>query len=125
MRLQDLLGSKTILQLLFLRYLIHLSAIVKNFLGENVCVDEMLVPFRGWCMFEVYMPKKPVKYGLKVQTSNGAKTGYFYNAYQYCGKGTDSSGLSNEVKKFTIPSQTVRSLVSPIITTNRKMTVDN
>lgn len=34
--------------------------------GENVTIDEMLVPFRGRCSFKMYMPKKPSKYGIKI-----------------------------------------------------------
>lgn len=53
---------------------------------EYVCVDEMLVPFRGRCRFKMYMPKKPAKYGLKVMILADAKTYYFYNGYIYTGK---------------------------------------
>ena len=34
--------------------------------GEEVCVDEQLVVFRGRCPFKVYIPSKPGKYGIKV-----------------------------------------------------------
>ncbi|CAF1224457.1 unnamed protein product [Adineta steineri] len=33
--------------------------------GDNVTVDEQLVPFRGRCSFVQYMPGKPSKYGIK------------------------------------------------------------
>lgn len=41
-----------------------------------VTVDEMLVPFRGRCLFKVYMPKNPKKYGIKVMCLADAKTSY-------------------------------------------------
>lgn len=34
--------------------------------GENITVDEQLVPFRGRCPFQQYMPSKPDKYGMKI-----------------------------------------------------------
>lgn len=34
--------------------------------GEDVCVDEQLVGFRGRCSFRQYMPPKPTRYGLKM-----------------------------------------------------------
>lgn len=34
--------------------------------GENITVDEQLVPFRGRCPFKQYMPAKSVKYGMKI-----------------------------------------------------------
>lgn len=35
--------------------------------GTFLCVDGMLVPFRGRYAFRKFMPKKPAKYGLNVQ----------------------------------------------------------
>ncbi|KAK3701972.1 hypothetical protein RRG08_017862 [Elysia crispata] len=34
--------------------------------GENITVDEQLVPFRGRCSFIQYIPSKPDKYGIKI-----------------------------------------------------------
>ena len=59
----------------------------KNYsLGANVTVDEMLVGFRGRCKHKMYMPKKPNKYGLKMQCVTDARTNYIYNTYLYTGK---------------------------------------
>ncbi|XP_035220849.1 piggyBac transposable element-derived protein 4-like [Stegodyphus dumicola] len=79
-------------------------------LGTCVCIDEMLVGFRGKCRFKMYMPQKPVKYGLKVMCLTDARNNYAYNAYLYCGK--DSDGISveervgknsaNQVKLFCV-----------------------
>ena len=94
-------------------------------LGTNVTIDEMLVPFRGRCSFIVYMPKKPAKYGLKVLCMTDARTHYLYNAYIYCGKGSDGFTLANEEKKLKIPSQSVVRLVKPVETSHRNVTADN
>lgn len=67
--------------------------------GENTTIDEMLIGFRGRCRFKMYMPQKPVKYGLKVMLLTDARSGFAYNGYIYTGKGSDSMGLNNEEKK--------------------------
>ncbi|XP_050310762.1 piggyBac transposable element-derived protein 4-like [Anthonomus grandis grandis] len=51
--------------------------------GDNVTLDEMLVPFRGRCGFRMYIPSKPAKYGLKVQILADSKTHYMLNAEIY------------------------------------------
>ena len=94
-------------------------------LGPTVTVDEMLVPFRGRCSFVMYMPKKPAKYGLKVMCMSDARTHYLYNAYIYCGRGSDSFTLANDDKKLKIPTQAVVRLVKPIQHTRRNVTADN
>lgn len=42
--------------------------------GAYMCIDEMLVPFRGRCKFVIYMPQKPAKYGLKIMILCDART---------------------------------------------------
>ena len=68
-------------------------------LGSSVCVDEMLVAFRERCKFKVYMPKKPVKYGIKIMCLADARNSYLYNAYIYSGRGSDGISLPEEEKK--------------------------
>ncbi|GBP44057.1 PiggyBac transposable element-derived protein 4 [Eumeta japonica] len=60
--------------------------------GPYLCVDEMLLPFRGRCKF-IYMPQKPAKYGIKILLLVDACTYYIYNAYIYHGKNSDGIGL--------------------------------
>lgn len=48
--------------------------------AEFVCVDEMLIRFRGRCFFRVYMKSKPGSgYGLKVWALVDVDTGYVCN----------------------------------------------
>lgn len=54
--------------------------------SEYLTVDEMLCPFRGRCLFRVYMKSKPARYGIKVMCLCDAKTHYLYNAFIYTGK---------------------------------------
>lgn len=93
--------------------------------GENVCVDEMLVAFRGRCKFKMYMPNKPNKYGLKIMCLTDARNNYLLNAYIYSGKGSDGTTLSDSEKKLAVPSQAVIRLVKPIEGSNRNVTGDN
>lgn len=71
------------------------------------------------------MPSKPAKYGLKLQCLTDARTRYVYNTYLYCGKGSDSMGLSQEEKKYGITTQAVIRLCKPLYGTNRNITTDN
>ncbi|XP_051170913.1 piggyBac transposable element-derived protein 4-like [Leptopilina boulardi] len=68
--------------------------------GAYACIDEMLLAFRGRCPFKIYMPNKPAKYGVKIMCLTDARNSYLYNAYIYCGKNSDSQGLTPEEKKF-------------------------
>lgn len=94
-------------------------------LGANATVDEMLVGFRGRCKFKMYLPSKPVKYGLKIQCLVDARTHFICNTYIYCGKGSDSLGLTDEEKRFAIPTQAVLRLSKPLFGSNRNITGDN
>lgn len=94
-------------------------------LGTHVCIDEMLIAFRGRCKFRIYMPNKPNKYGLKVLLLVDADTFYVYNAYVYHGKGSDGEGLNDVEKRLGIPSQSVIRLCEGIEGSNRNITADN
>lgn len=93
--------------------------------GPNICIDEMLIPFRGRCKFIIYMPKKPAKYGIKVVVLCDAETYYTYNAYVYCGKDSDGEGLPIAEKQLGVPTQSVLRLSNPIVNSNRNITADN
>ena len=55
--------------------------------GPYVTIDESLLAFRGRCLFKVYMPYKPGKYGIKVWYMVDASNAYLLNAQIYKGKG--------------------------------------
>lgn len=94
--------------------------------GVYLCVDEMLVSFRGRSSFRMYMPQKPAKYGLKIQCLTDAKSHYLLNAYLYTGKDSDGQFLTpderNNLKK---PTQAVMTLVKPFLNSKRNITGDN
>lgn len=93
--------------------------------SEYATVDEMLVPFRGRTHLMIYMPMKPAKYGLKLMCLCDGKNGYFYNCYIYTGRGSDGEGLTDEEKKFLVPTQSVVRLTKPLYSSNRNITCDN
>lgn len=106
-----------------------ISEIFNKFIGncqkyytcsEYVTVDEMLCPFRGRCLFRVYMKSKPARYGIKVLCLCDAKTHYLYNAFIYTGK-----SATIRRGELSIPTQTVLQLAAPIMKTNRNITGDN
>nr|CAH7714509.1 unnamed protein product [Callosobruchus chinensis] len=83
-------------------------------MGKSACIDEMLVGFRGRCSFKMYIPNKPVKYGIKIMCCTDARTCYLLNAYIYTGKNSDGAGLSDDLKKFYKPTQAVLRLTEQL-----------
>ena len=67
--------------------------------GENLCIDESIIGFRGRAPFRVFMPAKPKKFGLKVWTLADPKTKYVWNMQLYTGKPAQESeaGLGEKV----------------------------
>lgn len=86
--------------------------------GENITVDEQLVPFRGRCPFKQYMPSKPDKYGMKIWWACDSKTFYPLNGIPYVGK------VSKEITKG-LGRMVVQQLVQPYFYSNRNITFDN
>jgi hypothetical protein len=88
--------------------------------GQNTTIDEMLVSFRGKCVFRQFNIKKPAKYGIKIFSLTDARIPYSYNLEIYVG--TQPEGpfvLSNK------PVDVVKRLVHPIKGSGRNITFDN
>ena len=49
-------------------------------------IDEAMVKYKGRVFFGIYMPKKPIKWGIKVWMIAEPKTGYISNFTVYLGK---------------------------------------
>ena len=88
--------------------------------SEFLTVDEMLVGFRGRCLFRMYIKSKPQKYGLKIMCLCDAKRHYLLNAFIYSGKWN-----SPNPRKLSIATQNVLSLVMPYAHSHRNITGDN
>lgn len=88
--------------------------------GENVTLDEQLVPFRGRCSFKQYIKSKPARYGIKVFAVVDSESWYTFNLEPYLG--TQPSGafqVDNSTKEV------VMRLTKPIQGAGRNVTGDN
>ncbi len=54
--------------------------------GRNIAVDEAMIKFQGRSSLKQYMPKKPVKRGIKVWVLGDSSNGYFSRLEVYTGK---------------------------------------
>lgn len=70
-------------------------------IGENATIDEMLEGFIGRCNFRQYIPNKPNKYGIKIQTLVDSKTFYTCNMEVYVGTQSDGQFKCCEKANFT------------------------
>ena len=70
--------------------------------GEDVCVDEQLVPFRGRCKFRQYIPSKPAKYGLKIWITADVETSYAWKCQIYTGKAAGSAAEVGQGKRVVL-----------------------
>uniref|UniRef100_A0A0K8UXT0 PiggyBac transposable element-derived protein 4 n=1 Tax=Bactrocera latifrons TaxID=174628 RepID=A0A0K8UXT0_BACLA len=93
--------------------------------GPYLCIDEMLLPFKGRCKFKIYMPQKPAQYGIKIMLLVDARTYYIYNAYIYHGKNSDGIGLNEQERKLAALTQSVVRLVKVVENSKRNITADN
>lgn len=86
--------------------------------GENLTIDEQLVPYRGRVSFRQYMPSKPDKYGMKVWWICDSKNAYPLLGIPYLGKegGARATNLGKTV---------VLDLVKKYEQTGRNITMDN
>ena len=74
--------------------------------GSYVTIDENLEPFRGHCLFSQYMPKKPVRYGIKIFALVHARTFYackleIYTGIQHQGPYYVNNSSVEVVKRLT------------------------
>ena len=53
---------------------------------KEVSIDEAMIPFKGQSSLKQYMPKKPVKRGIKVWARADTTNGYICEFYVYTGK---------------------------------------
>lgn len=83
---------------------------------SNCTINEQLLSFRDKCLFRMYLPAKPDKYGLKIVTLNDAITHYLFNAIPYCGV------ISDKDHAESVPLYYVRRLSESIYNTGRNIT---
>ncbi|KAM3601541.1 uncharacterized protein V6R79_014643 [Siganus canaliculatus] len=70
--------------------------------GEDVCVDEQLVRYRGRCPFRQYMPKKPARYGIKMWVTCDVKTSYAWRVAIYTGRAADEPAERKQGRRVVL-----------------------
>jgi hypothetical protein len=56
--------------------------------NQQMIVDEGMIMYKGkYCPVRQYMPKKPIRFGIKVWATTDALSKYLWNFEVYCGKG--------------------------------------
>ena len=58
-------------------------------------VDEGMIKYKGRLYFRQYMPKKPIKYGIKVWMAADSRTGYVCNYDIYLGKSLNDAKVED------------------------------
>ncbi len=86
--------------------------------GKNISIDEAMIPFKGRSSLKQYMPKKPVKRGIKVWTRAEALNGYISAFEVYTGK------KGNAVEK-ALGAKVVKTLTEELYNTYRHVYFDN
>lgn len=59
--------------------------------GENICVDESVIKFKGKISFITYNPNKPTKWGIQIYVLADSETGYEYSILPYYGSITSEN----------------------------------
>ena len=91
--------------------------------GRNIAVDETMIGFRGRFAAKQYMPKKPVKWGVKAFTMADSSNGYLLNILLYTGQET-LQGAGSEFAHLPQPAQVVMYLVNPYLDSGRHVFTD-
>ena len=69
-------------------------------LGRDVSIDEAMIKFQGRSALKQYVPKKPIKRGIKVWVLADSENGYFHTMEVYKGKeNTPEKHLGSRVVK--------------------------
>ncbi|XP_065315047.1 piggyBac transposable element-derived protein 3-like [Gordionus sp. m RMFG-2023] len=90
-------------------------------LGENLCVDEQVVPFKGQSKMKQYNPQKPKKWGFKFFLLCG-NDGIVYNYEMYMGKILQAEGMPDI---GACGNSVLRMVVAVPLNQNYKLYFDN
>ena len=83
--------------------------------NQHLSIDEMMIGTRCRISFLQYLPKKPIKWEIKVWVLSEAKTGYVLSAQVY-------TGSENDVGRKSVAKRVVFDLLKVIC--NGKITHD-
>ena len=88
--------------------------------AKEMSVDEAMIRYKGRVFFRQYMPKKPIKWGIKVWMLADAKKGFVSNFEVYLGKTATS-----EEAEHGLCTRVVLDLSEPFHHSNRHLYFDN
>lgn len=86
--------------------------------GENLTIDEQLVPYRGRVSFRQYIPSKPDKYGMKIWWVCNSSNAYPLFGIPYLGREGDSRATN-------LGKSVVLNLAAKYENSGRNITLDN
>ena len=90
--------------------------------GREISVDETMLKFRGRFVARQYMPKKPVKWGIKCFNLADSSNGYILNVLPYMGHETFlTSTTSTDLPQ---PARVVMHLAEPYLDKGRHLFTD-
>ena len=92
--------------------------------GQEMCVDEAMVKYKGHIKGKVRMPKKPIKMGFKIWCCCCSCCGYLCTFQVYEGKPTDPS-TGKQVPEKGMVKRVVMELASPFSGLNHVLYLDN
>lgn len=92
--------------------------------GQELCVDEAMVKYKGHARGKVHMPKKPIKTGFKIWCCCCSCCGYLCTFKLYEGKPLDQS-TGKRVSEKGLIMRVVQDLVGPFIGMNHVLYCDN
>jgi len=87
--------------------------------GQNITIDEQLLPTKARCRFTQYMPNKPDKFGIKFWLACDVDTKYIANGFPYLGK-DETRAQSQPLSEYV-----VLKLIEPFTMKGRNVTTDN
>ncbi|KAL4098418.1 hypothetical protein QTP88_023037 [Uroleucon formosanum] len=87
--------------------------------GENIVIDETMIPFRGRLIFKQYIPNKTSKYGVKLFKICD-NIGYTYDCIIYSGKNTTPT-----CSEITTATKVVLQLMNDYLYKGRTLIIDN
>jgi hypothetical protein len=96
-------------------------------LGQYITVDETMVRYKGtYCPARQYMPKKPVKWGVKVWCVADSKSKFIYDFDVYCGKSQATlESRASTVEEQNLAHRVVTQLTAGLDNKGHVVVMDN
>ncbi len=88
--------------------------------SDTLTIDEQLLAFRGRCLFRMYIPNKPAKYGIKLVLICDNESKYLLGGIPYLGRGGTNLAESTNLGHYF-----VKELTRPYHNSHRNVTTDN